>query len=129
MPTLARLSLDGFKSIRSVHDFALQPLNVLIGANGAGKSNFISFFKLLNWMTPSPGNLQFHISRVGGANALLHDGAAVTPQMTATLVFETDVGVNEYHMRLFHAAEDTLVFAEEKYRFSNRKFSHPAEWR
>ena len=42
--------LKGFKSIREM-DLELRPLNVLIGANGAGKSNLISFFRMLNEMT------------------------------------------------------------------------------
>ena len=50
MSTLGRLQhikLEGFRSIREL-DLDLAPLNVLIGANGAGKSNFISFFKFMN---------------------------------------------------------------------------------
>jgi predicted ATPase len=34
------------RSIRDLH-LELQPLNVLIGRNGNGKSNFLSFFHLL----------------------------------------------------------------------------------
>lgn len=40
-------SIKGFKSIRSLEGFKLGSLNLLIGANGAGKSNFASFFRLL----------------------------------------------------------------------------------
>ena len=50
MATLGRLQhikLKGFRSIREL-DLELSPLNILIGANGAGKSNFISFFKFMN---------------------------------------------------------------------------------
>ena len=46
---LQQVILKGFKSIRNL-DIELRPLNVLIGANGAGKSNFVSFFKMLNEM-------------------------------------------------------------------------------
>jgi predicted ATPase len=48
--TLKKLTIEGFKSIRKLEDFPLQDLNVLIGANGAGKSNFVSFFRLLREM-------------------------------------------------------------------------------
>jgi predicted ATPase len=51
MVKLNRLHLKGFKSIRD-QELELRPLNVLIGANGAGKSNLISFFKMLNWSIP-----------------------------------------------------------------------------
>ena len=47
---LEKLTIKGFKSIESLLDFPLFPVNVLIGANGAGKSNLIEFFKMLRAM-------------------------------------------------------------------------------
>jgi predicted ATPase len=44
---LSKIKIKGFKSIREL-DLELRPINILIGANGVGKSNFISFFKLIN---------------------------------------------------------------------------------
>lgn len=44
---LQRITIDGYKSIKHA-EVELSALNVLIGANGAGKSNFISVFRLLN---------------------------------------------------------------------------------
>lgn len=41
------IEIKGDKSIKSAK-IDLQPINILIGANGSGKSNFISFFELLN---------------------------------------------------------------------------------
>jgi len=57
------------------------------------------------------------VAETGGANALLHDGARRTPQIEASLTVETDAGKNEYEFRLFYAARDTLVFADERYIF------------
>ena len=128
MNRLTKLTLRGFKSIREMTDFPLTERNVLIGANGSGKSNLISFFRLLNWMTPPPGNLQLQIGQMGRANAILHDGAAVTQQIEAELTFATDQGVNEYYMRLFHAAPDTLIFADERLRFSRAGLTTRANW-
>jgi predicted ATPase len=129
MNRLTRLKLSGWKTIKDLPELTLRPLNVLIGANGAGKSNLISFFRLLNWMTPSPGGLQVYVSKYGGANALLHDGAAATPQIKAALELETERGINNYEMRLVHAAPDTLIFADERYRFSPHDAPTGAEWR
>jgi predicted ATPase len=130
MNRLVNLTLHGFKSIRRLSNLSLGGMNVLIGANGAGKSNLISFFRLLGWaVAPSPGNLQFQVSRVGGANSILHDGAAVTPQIEAHLEFETFTGTNEYQIRLSHAAPDTLIFADERFRFSHRDSLTKADWR
>jgi predicted ATPase len=42
-----KITLKAFKSIRDLEDFPLRNLNILTGANGAGKSNFVSFFTFL----------------------------------------------------------------------------------
>ena len=123
---ISRFELRGFKSIRQLADFELGELNVLIGANGAGKSNFISFFRLLGWMVQE--NLQFHVGDMGGGNSLLFDGAEVTPQIEAAISFQTNQGINEYRMRLFHAAGDVLIFADEDFRFSRDEYGGKAAW-
>jgi len=125
---LKRLDLSGFKSIRVLDGFEPSSINVLIGANGSGKSNLISFFRLLSWMTAAPGNLQEHVAAMGGANALLHDGAETTRELEAAIALETEQGRNDYAFRLFYAAGDTLVFAEEKYRYSSFALNSQAAW-
>ena len=47
MPALDNITIRGFKSIKAVEGLELNPINVLIGANGSGKSNFIEVFSLL----------------------------------------------------------------------------------
>ena len=44
---LNKVTIDGYKSIQHV-DLELRPINILIGSNGVGKTNFISFFRLIN---------------------------------------------------------------------------------
>lgn len=124
---LSKIELKGYKSIKDL-SLDLKNINILIGANGSGKSNFISFFKLLRWMMQTPGQFQVFMGKSGGANALLFDGAEITPQLTASLEFETEAGLNEYFMRLSHAASDTFIFVEEKYRFSNNTYPSKANW-
>ena len=41
------IHLTGYKTFKNIQ-LDLSPINILIGANGSGKSNFISFFELLN---------------------------------------------------------------------------------
>jgi predicted ATPase len=118
---LERLTVSGFKTIRRLDALELTPMNVLIGPNGAGKSNLVSFFRMLNRMMTPPGNLQLFVAKAGGANTLLHNGASSTLQIEAELTFKAIKGVNEYQFRLFHAAQDTLIFAEEKLRFTPRR--------
>jgi predicted ATPase len=61
---IKRLTIEGFKSIRKLEDFELRSLNVLIGANGAGKSNFVGFFRLLREMVEQ--RLQLNVAKEGG---------------------------------------------------------------
>ena len=127
--TLTKLELHGFKTIRSLpSNFEFGRINILIGANGAGKSNFISFFKMLSWMTGSDFGLGDFVARSGGANSLLHDGARITPIIEAALTIETGMGLNDYSIRLAYAAQDTLIFTDEKYRFSDKKMRTLAQW-
>lgn len=125
---LAKIELEGFKTFR---DLVFEPraLNVLIGANGVGKSNFISFFRLMSSAMASSGNLQLEIARRGGASRLLHDGPQVTQRIEARLSFETEKGTNEYVAQLDHAAGDTLVFASEQVRFSDSREATDAPFR
>jgi len=122
LATLQRLVLKGFKSIKEM-DLKMKPLNVLIGSNGSGKSNLISFFKMLNEMMGK--RLQECVGAMGHAQSILHFGPKVTPQMEAQLEFQVANGTDTYVMRLFHAAADTLVFAEEELRFLQTGYQDP----
>jgi predicted ATPase len=118
---LKKIFLKGWKSIREV-ELELGPLNVLIGANGSGKSNFLSFFRLLNAM--GSFQLEEYIARAGSANSLLHYGAKQTRFIEAELQFGTP-SIEPYKFRLAHAANDALVFVDEKWssRKGNYQFS------
>lgn len=107
---LSRLTLKGFKSIREM-DLSFGDINVLIGANGAGKSNLLSFFRMLNAI--GDNNLQLFVGKQGGANALLHHGRKRTPQLEATMHIEIPTGNNTYQMTLTAIAPNDLMFAEE----------------
>lgn len=67
MSQLQKLTVKGYKSIQSLEDFELRPLNVLIGANGAGKSNFIGLFRFLHEMYEQ--QLQLYVQKQGGIDA------------------------------------------------------------
>ncbi len=124
MASVKRIEINGYRSIKAL-SLELRPLNVIIGANGAGKSNLVSFFKMLNEMMG--GRLQQYIAGSGRAHSLLHYGPKMTPQLDAKVEFETDDGANDvYAIRLFHAAEDTMIFAEENLQFQKKGAAHPA---
>lgn len=122
MNRLQKITLSGFKSIKTM-DIDLRFLNILIGSNGAGKSNLISFFKMLNEMMA--GRFQQYIGMAGRAQSLLHFGPRVTSQIEAKLEFELENGTDTYHLRLSHAAGDTLIFLEETLSFLQSGYSSP----
>lgn len=109
-----RIMLSGFKSIEHA-DLRLGALNMLIGANGAGKSNFLSVFKLLNALTEE--SLQTFVGRQGGASALLHYGPKRTPRLSLLIEFDAQAGRNVYRAELVHVSPDTLLFADEEVQF------------
>jgi predicted ATPase len=69
-------------------------------------------------MMATPGNLQVHVAESGGASSILHGGPGKTREIEVKLDLRTELGRNDYEFRLFHAAGDALIFAEERYRFS-----------
>jgi predicted ATPase len=108
---LQQIKLSGFRSIREL-SLDLAPLNVLIGANGAGKSNFISFFKFMNKLLEK--ELQLHVrTKLNGANRTLHFGRKTTSQLKIDLHFSP----NSYTATLVPSNDDSLVFATEAAQF------------
>ena len=105
--TIKSLTIEGFKSISKLEDFRLRSLNILIGANGAGKSNFVGFFRLLRELIDQ--RLQLAVATEGGADACLYLGPKVTKRLAAKLYF----GNNGYEFALVPTADNRLIFAEE----------------
>jgi len=114
MVKLTNITLSGYKSIEQM-SLDLGPVNVLIGPNGVGKSNLVSFFRLLHEM--AVGRLQGFIGRSGGADGLLFYSARTTPFVQATLVFEAQAATVRYSVQLGHAAPDTLVLNQERIEY------------
>jgi predicted ATPase len=115
---LQHIQIRGFKSIKQL-DLEMKSINILIGANGAGKSNFISIFTFLRNL--SEGKLQTYAERNGFANAFFHFGAKETKKIT----LEIDIGNNGYHVDFIHGeANDALVFDNEYCTFigSHKQF-------
>ncbi len=107
---LDKLTIKGFKSIKSLEDFELGKLNVMIGGNGAGKSNFIDFFRMLREMMD--GNLKDYIRKSGGISDLLFNGRKVTEQ----LEIETRFGARGYRFNIIPGAkEDFSITNEARY--------------
>ncbi|MCF8338730.1 MAG: AAA family ATPase [Bacteroidales bacterium] len=110
---LKEVFLSGFKSIsKEGQTIPINDITVLIGANGAGKSNLVSFLSMLNEMMK--GKLQFFVGENGSSNSFLFYGFKHTRKIKASLYFTSDNESYEYDFSLKHAAGDTLIFSNEK---------------
>jgi predicted ATPase len=116
MQRLKRIHVAGWKSIKD-QTIELTPLTVVIGANGAGKSNLLSLFRLLNVMFAATPGLRNYVGMSGYGNSLLHYGSRETPVAELELTFETDAGENCYLARWAAAAAGSLIFTEERVEF------------
>ncbi len=119
---LKNIKLKGFKSISPEgQDMPIGDITILLGANGAGKSNIVSFFQMLNYMTT--GALQKYIGQSGSADSLLFFGSKNTTRISAEITFTDNASEDVYYFSLSHAAGDTLIFTEET--LSWHDFSKP----
>ncbi|MBL8880713.1 MAG: AAA family ATPase [Phycisphaerales bacterium] len=118
------VKVDGFKSFRSTA-VELGKVNVLIGANGAGKSNFLAVFHMISFMMAE--ELQTFVGSRGRASSLLHYGPKRTPRMSIELRFQTDTGESTYACSLAHAAPDSLIFVNEEAIFNRAGGTSPRQ--
>lgn len=81
---------------------------MLVGANGSGKSNFISFFSLLSHMID--GRLQQYVTRGGQASSFLFQGPKVTKAIKTKLSF----GEESYSFVLEPTVRGELMFLQEE---------------
>lgn len=95
------ISVAGFRSLRRIHELALRPLNVLIGANGSGKSNLVEVFSFLHAV--GDGRMREYVRRRGGAARLLHFGS----ETTSGLEFQVSLHGERHRYRLELAAGAT----------------------
>jgi predicted ATPase len=111
MPLLNKLSISGFKSIEQLNEFELDRLNVFIGGNGAGKSNFVEMFRLLRAMVDQ--RLGGYILDRGGADDFLFNGPKHTNQITASFEF----GQNAYRFKLKPTVSEKFIIEIEEQKY------------
>ena len=110
---LREITIKGYKSIAFDNPVTLKLGNVsiLLGANGAGKSNIIGFFQMLSFMMSK--SFSRYVELAGTSSSLLHYGAKKTPTMSGKLKFTDEESVATYQFSLANAAPDRLIITEE----------------
>lgn len=103
---LKKITVHGFKSIER-QTIDLGALNVLIGANGSGKSNLLSALSFFS--ASALGNLDALVKRSGGADRLLFHGK----KSTKSCFFSCEDESFSYEQTLIPVAGDRLSVAKE----------------
>lgn len=106
---LDKISISGYKSIKKLENFSLHNINILIGANGAGKSNLISVFKLINHIYNQ--QLQAY-TKTKNIDSLFYFGTKNTD--TISFDFEFNNGNNHYIINL-KSTNDNKILIEKDY--------------
>ena len=124
---LREVIIKGYKSIAFDHPVTLKlgDVSILLGANGAGKSNIISFFFMLSYMMSK--SFGRYVEMAGTANSLLHYGAKRTPVMSGTLTFMANNSENTYQFSLANATPDRLIITEERINWHRKGEAKPLE--
>lgn len=104
---LSKVAIKGYKSIKECN-LTLKRINVLIGSNGAGKSNFISAFTLLQSILKK--ELQLYTQQCG-VNSLFYNGRSTTDQIYFEVFFEN----NSYGFYLMPTDDNRIIFKKEFY--------------
>lgn len=118
---ISSIEIKGYKSIKD-QTIPLKPVNVLIGGNGVGKSNFISVFSLVRNLYE--GSLQNYIIRKGGPNSFFYSGVKVTNEIFIKFLFSNSTEpVNSFFFslqsglnNLFIKSLGTAFKSENKWR-------------
>lgn len=124
---LTEIELKGFRSIsnREEQRIPLGDVTVLLGANGSGRSNLVSFFRMLNYMTT--GGLQEFVGKYG-VHQLLYFGQKVTESLFFRLHFASDGADDTYEVKLSHGLPDRLFISGEKVMYHKKGERSPLEY-
>lgn len=105
--------IKGYKSLRDAQ-ITFGQINIMIGGNGVGKSNIISYFKLLNQIINK--NLRNYTSK-DGADNLLYFGRKVTSKINSSIVFKNNDYRNTYEFELEPNNDNNFFFTFEQISF------------
>ena len=125
---LEEISLAGYRSYDNdieQNTIRLGQVNVIIGANGAGKSNLISFLEMVAFMMS--GSLRYYIAKQGGAHTLLHFGPSFTERICGKLrIHDAEEGKKDlYSFSLSPSATDQMFYSEERMEYRDRFHDAP----
>lgn len=112
---IEQVYIKNYKSIQEAN-VKLGSLNVLIGSNGVGKSNFISFFELVNALLNK--RLGSYVVMRGGFDRFLYQGQKYSKYMECLLDF---ANTNAFFFQLKPTIENKAFIESSGDYFNNKK--------
>lgn len=124
---LEQIEVSGFKSIsgREAQKVEFGDITILLGANGAGKSNLLSLLRMLGFLTT--GALQQFVGKAG-ARQLLFRGPKTTEAIRFEVSLQVDDTTDIYEARLAYGLPDRLFVSGERVSYHQRGFPKPQEY-
>jgi len=121
------VKIEGFKSYGTgLENLELDRINVLIGANGAGKSNFISFIELLSAIATD--RLGKYVAENGYADALMHFGIKNTENINVCVTLADDNEELIYECSLQHGVNGELFVSREAVGIAGNGDKEEKKW-
>lgn len=119
---ITRIKIQGYKSIQD-QEIELKPINILLGGNGVGKSNFISIFTLIRNIYNQ--NLQSYVKSKGGADTFLHFGKKTTNEINIDITFGSiSSDTNRYIVKLNESHDNLFINSTKTAFLSYTTWSH-----
>ena len=117
---LDKLSISGYCSYDNDlenNTLTFKEVNVLVGANGAGKSNLISFLEMIAYMMT--GGFRRYVAMRGGAQSLMYLDRKITKQINGKIKCKNEDGnvEDEYSFSLEANALGQLFFSREEMQY------------
>ena len=107
---IEQIILSNYKSIRDI-DLTFGQINIMIGGNGVGKSNLISYFKFLNQLIRK--NLAVYVSKNVSTDNFLYFGRKTSSSISSKIIFKNGKYKNGYSFVIEPNNKDAFYFAEE----------------
>lgn len=114
------IEIKGYKSIKEA-TVEFKPINILIGSNGSGKSNFLSFFEFLNNLYER--KLQEYVSLRGGEDKMLHKGSEITTKIFSKIKFDR----NAYSFDVTRGESGFIFTSEGLWYDGNPHYPNPID--
>jgi predicted ATPase len=124
-PGFSRLKVSGFRRLSDLN-IKLRPLNVLIGANGVGKSSFLDVIDLL--AASAGGNLQSTITNLGGMPSLLTADGKTNGLSFTLWMDQENASPLEYELRLVSETVGYLIAHEHLIQQQNLSLPGPLKY-